>query len=265
MPASNKASAISAATSAMPLVVRHKVTWWQNPMFWTLLRAAIGLPCVGFMAGALAGWWSHELGWSMGVLFALAMVTDFLDGKMARMYGLESRFGAVLDHVLDKIVVGCGFFVVAVGSGLTPGWRQSLELLQALAPGLSVLSSDLIGHSLGIAVCVVVMLRDGSSVMMRLLDDAAAADLQGRGVEACSISPSPQLLGKIKVWLQTYVLASVFVTVGAEASVLRDAVALLQVCVSLVLLLVCVVSFCTYLKPRWPLYMQALRTLRPRQ
>jgi CDP-diacylglycerol--glycerol-3-phosphate 3-phosphatidyltransferase len=40
-----------------------------------------------------------------GILFALAGVTDYLDGYLARRLGQTSRFGAFLDPVADKLIV----------------------------------------------------------------------------------------------------------------------------------------------------------------
>jgi len=46
--------------------------------------------------------------WSSGVctwLFVAAAITDWLDGYIARKYKLDSRFGAFLDPVADKLMV----------------------------------------------------------------------------------------------------------------------------------------------------------------
>jgi len=40
-----------------------------------------------------------------GLLFALAGITDYFDGYLARRLGQTSRFGAFLDPVADKLVV----------------------------------------------------------------------------------------------------------------------------------------------------------------
>lgn len=40
-----------------------------------------------------------------GLLFALAGVTDYLDGYLARKLGQMSKFGAFLDPVADKLIV----------------------------------------------------------------------------------------------------------------------------------------------------------------
>ena len=39
-------------------------------------------------------------------LFLLACVTDFLDGYLARIYAIQSRFGMFLDPIADKLLVG---------------------------------------------------------------------------------------------------------------------------------------------------------------
>jgi CDP-diacylglycerol--glycerol-3-phosphate 3-phosphatidyltransferase len=47
-------------------------------------------------------------------LFVLAVVTDFLDGYLARKWKLTSTFGRIADPFADKIVV-CGGFVMLTG------------------------------------------------------------------------------------------------------------------------------------------------------
>jgi CDP-diacylglycerol--glycerol-3-phosphate 3-phosphatidyltransferase len=48
------------------------------------------------------------------LVFLLAVVTDFLDGYLARKWGLVSTFGRIADPFADKIVV-CGGFVMLIG------------------------------------------------------------------------------------------------------------------------------------------------------
>jgi len=46
------------------------------------------------------------------VLFILAAITDWLDGRIARQYGVGSRLGQFLDPLADKILVLGAFFLV---------------------------------------------------------------------------------------------------------------------------------------------------------
>jgi CDP-diacylglycerol--glycerol-3-phosphate 3-phosphatidyltransferase len=55
------------------------------------------------------------VGWSSpvaGLLFALAGITDYFDGYLARKMGLTSRFGAFLDPVADKLVVATALVLI---------------------------------------------------------------------------------------------------------------------------------------------------------
>jgi CDP-diacylglycerol--glycerol-3-phosphate 3-phosphatidyltransferase len=47
-----------------------------------------------------------------GILFALAGITDYLDGYLARRLGLTSRFGAFLDPVADKLIVATALVLI---------------------------------------------------------------------------------------------------------------------------------------------------------
>ena len=39
------------------------------------------------------------------ILFLLAAATDYFDGVLARLFNAESRFGAILDPIADKILL----------------------------------------------------------------------------------------------------------------------------------------------------------------
>ena len=47
-------------------------------------------------------------------VFVLAVTTDFLDGYLARRWGLISTFGRIADPFADKIVI-CGGFIMLIG------------------------------------------------------------------------------------------------------------------------------------------------------
>jgi CDP-diacylglycerol--glycerol-3-phosphate 3-phosphatidyltransferase len=54
-------------------------------------------------------------------LFAVAMATDWLDGRLARRSGSTSALGSLLDPIADKVLV-LSVMIVLVGRGVFPGW-----------------------------------------------------------------------------------------------------------------------------------------------
>ena len=63
--------------------------------------------------------WGQVVG---AALFILAAITDWLDGRLAREYGVSSRLGQFLDPLADKVLVLGAFFLVPflepIGNGL---------------------------------------------------------------------------------------------------------------------------------------------------
>lgn len=55
------------------------------------------------------------------VIFLIAAVTDFLDGKIARKYNLVSNVGKMLDPIADKMLSYTGLFLIIV-TGILPLW-----------------------------------------------------------------------------------------------------------------------------------------------
>lgn len=47
-------------------------------------------------------------------IFFLAALTDYLDGKLARSYGVTSRLGAILDPIADKLLLVFALFSVVL-------------------------------------------------------------------------------------------------------------------------------------------------------
>ena len=58
--------------------------------------------------------WSN---FATAAVFALAAVTDWLDGWIARRYGLHSAFGAFLDPVADKLMVAVALVLLVQEHG----------------------------------------------------------------------------------------------------------------------------------------------------
>lgn len=80
---------------------------------------------------------SHRDGLALGLLMASGL-TDYLDGKIARTFGLESRLGQLLDPIADRL------YIVATLVGLAwraiiPGWVVALLLAREVVMAIIML------------------------------------------------------------------------------------------------------------------------------
>ncbi|HGM7326601.1 TPA: CDP-diacylglycerol--glycerol-3-phosphate 3-phosphatidyltransferase, partial [Enterococcus faecium] len=66
------------------------------------------------------------------VIFALASITDWLDGKIARARGLVTNFGKFADPLADKMLVMTAF-IMLVDQGKAPGWVVAIIVCRELA------------------------------------------------------------------------------------------------------------------------------------
>jgi CDP-diacylglycerol--glycerol-3-phosphate 3-phosphatidyltransferase len=58
--------------------------------------------------------------WIALMLFVLAALTDFVDGRLARAWGQETAFGRMLDPIADKAMVVIALSVIVGLSGINP-------------------------------------------------------------------------------------------------------------------------------------------------
>ena len=73
--------------------------------------------------------------------FALAALTDFLDGYLARRNGQITVFGKFLDPVADKLLVLTAM-IMLTGKGIIPGWAVAVVAARELAvDGLRLVAS----------------------------------------------------------------------------------------------------------------------------
>lgn len=89
------------------------------------------------------------------VVFVVAAVTDFLDGRIARARGEVSSYGVFMDQTADKVLVA-GVLIAMVQVGLVPAWMAALILIrefviqgvrQLAATDSVVISARLLGKS----------------------------------------------------------------------------------------------------------------------
>ena len=95
----------------------------QIPNLITSLRILLIVP----IAVALL---HHELLISLG-LFFLAVVSDLLDGFIAKRFGWQSPLGGVLDPAADKLLLATSFVVLAV-MHLVPLWLMASAVARDL-------------------------------------------------------------------------------------------------------------------------------------
>jgi CDP-diacylglycerol--glycerol-3-phosphate 3-phosphatidyltransferase/cardiolipin synthase len=107
------------------------------PNILTLLRVAI-IPLVVVLFYLP---WPHARQ-ATAILFAVASITDWFDGWLARKLGQTSKFGAFLDPVADKLLVAVSLVMILHVHGLT-GEGAVLAVLVAVIIGREITISAL--------------------------------------------------------------------------------------------------------------------------
>ncbi|HLJ63938.1 MAG TPA: CDP-diacylglycerol--glycerol-3-phosphate 3-phosphatidyltransferase [Stellaceae bacterium] len=73
--------------------------------------------------------------WAGFAIFALAAITDWLDGRLARAWKQQSELGRFLDPIADKLLVGAILFMLAALQRLSA---------PAIFPALIILSREIL-------------------------------------------------------------------------------------------------------------------------
>jgi CDP-diacylglycerol--glycerol-3-phosphate 3-phosphatidyltransferase len=78
---------------------------------------------------------------SIGV-FAVAVVTDFFDGYIARLYSAETEYGVFLDPLADKFLTFAGFICLPfIDAGQFPWWAVAVIVFRdILVTGMRILA-----------------------------------------------------------------------------------------------------------------------------
>ena len=80
------------------------------------------------------------------LVFSLAALSDAVDGAVAKLTGTASAFGAVLDPLVDKLMMGC-LFIVAGTLGWTSLWLVALVVGRDIALAMGVVRLELLSTS----------------------------------------------------------------------------------------------------------------------
>jgi CDP-diacylglycerol---glycerol-3-phosphate 3-phosphatidyltransferase len=91
------------------------------------------------LAGILFGLIAVEWWWWCLIVFALAAITDWLDGYVARLQNITSALGRILDPLADKVLI-CGAYVFLLPLGSTKGWLQPWMVTLVVARELIITS-----------------------------------------------------------------------------------------------------------------------------
>ncbi len=106
-----------------------------------VLRHLPNLICLGRIAllWPILAALSRQAYGTAAVCFAIAGVSDLLDGGLAKRFGWTSELGKWLDPVADKVLL-VTVFVVAAWAGLVPRWLTAVVVARDVMIALGALS-----------------------------------------------------------------------------------------------------------------------------
>ena len=109
---------------------------WNLPNILTLLRIASIPVMVAILLSP-----SRSAGFWAAFIFAIASITDWLDGYLARRMGIVTVFGKFLDPIADKLIVMAALIMI-LPFGRAPAWMVLIILgREIIITGLRGLAS----------------------------------------------------------------------------------------------------------------------------
>ncbi|WP_114203197.1 CDP-diacylglycerol--glycerol-3-phosphate 3-phosphatidyltransferase [Janibacter anophelis] len=114
---------------------------WNVPNALTVLRILL-VPVFVWLVLRHGGDDAGTRWWAWGV-FAVAIITDRIDGDLARAKGLVTTFGKVADPIADKALTGAGFITLSM-IGEIPWWITVVILAREL--GITLVRFWVIRH-----------------------------------------------------------------------------------------------------------------------
>ena len=100
----------------------------------TIFRVILVIP---FVVLLLAGF-----NWISLAIFVIAALTDLIDGKIARKYGLITNFGKFMDPLADKLLV-CSALICLIQLERIPAWIVIVIIAREfIISGFRLIASD---------------------------------------------------------------------------------------------------------------------------
>ena len=97
---------------------------WNVPNILTMARVILIVPFAVLLLGGQKGWFGSNLLIPVilaDIIFIIASLTDLLDGKLARRFGLVTNFGKFMDPLADKLLV-CTAMIALIEMKRIPAW-----------------------------------------------------------------------------------------------------------------------------------------------
>ncbi len=189
---------------------------WNVPNALTTLRIVM-VPFFGWALltqdGLSEGW-----RWIAFALFGIAMITDKIDGDIARKHNLITNFGKIADPIADKAITGMAFIGLAIVAPTPiPAWLWWTIAIIVLVREWSVTIARL-----SIARQVVMPARQSGKV--KTTTQAVALSMFTAPLELFDGAWEP--IGTIGGWIATAFMAvAVVLTLTSGAEFVRDVLA----------------------------------------
>ena len=131
------------------------------------------------------------------LVFALAAITDYLDGYLARVRRQISDFGRMLDPIADKLLVGATLMLLAGHHGLSTAGLYPAIVIMLREIMVSGLREYLAGIRIGLPVTRLAKWKTGfqMTALCTLLAGDAGAQVIGLGFLHVS------LIGETMLWI----------------------------------------------------------------
>ena len=147
-----------------------------------------------------------EIGWAV-LVFAIAAVSDWWDGHIARRMNLTSELGAFLDPLADKLLTGSAFLAFA-WNGYIPWWMVAIVLVRDVF--LTVLRSRAERHGMHVRTSYFAKVKTFSQMTFILLVLALQLAVRGDlGTPLHSLG-SVFFAGTLPVWIMGLVTLLTF-------------------------------------------------------